>query len=174
MKIKCIAIGKTKSQDFSSLIKSYLSKITHYINFEFIIINEIKSIKNKNIQKSKEAESILKNIKADSHIILLDENGKELSSLFFSKFIQHHLNSSKKEFCFKLITELFINITYRKAIRKEYMKWLSKDFRECVEKSSDLADFFFNYCLEEIQKDNRGIYAYSLLIHMAINLNHMY
>ncbi len=91
MKIKCIAIGKTKSQDFSSIIKSYLSKINHYINFEFIIINEIKSIKNKSIQKNKEAEAILKNIKADSHIILLDENGKELSSVFFSKFIQHHL-----------------------------------------------------------------------------------
>ena len=100
MKIKCIAIGKTKSQDFSSLIKSYLSKINHYINFEFIIINEIKSIKNKSIQKNKEAEAILKNIKADSHIILLDENGKELSSVFFSKFIQHHLNSSKKEIIF--------------------------------------------------------------------------
>ena len=100
MKIKCIAIGKTKSQDFSSLIKSYLSKITHYINFEFIIINEIKSIKNKSIQKNKEAEAILKNIKADSHIILLDENGKELSSVFFSKFMQHHLNSSKKEIIF--------------------------------------------------------------------------
>ena len=100
MKIKCIAIGKTKSQDFSSLIKSYLSKINHYINFEFIILNEIKSIKNKSIQKNKEAEAILKNIKADSHIILLDENGKELSSVFFSKFIQHHLNSSKKEIIF--------------------------------------------------------------------------
>ncbi len=100
MKIKCIAIGKTKSQDFSSIIKSYLSKINHYINFEFIIINEIKSIKNKSIQKNKEAEAILKNIKADSHIILLDENGKELSSVFFSKFIQHHLNSSKKEIIF--------------------------------------------------------------------------
>jgi len=100
MKIKCIAIGKTKNQDFSSLIKSYLSKINHYIAFEFIIINEIKSIKNKSIQKNKEAEAILKNIKADSHIILLDENGKELSSVFFSKFIQHHLNSSKKEIIF--------------------------------------------------------------------------
>ena len=100
MKIKCIAIGKTKSQDFLNLIKSYLSKINHYINFEFIILNEIKSIKNKSIQKNKEAEAILKNIKADSHIILLDENGKELSSVFFSKFIQHHLNSSKKEIIF--------------------------------------------------------------------------
>ena len=100
MKIKCIAIGKTKSQDFSSLIKSYLSKINHYINFEFIILNEIKSIKNKSIQKNKEAEAILKNIKVDSHIILLDENGKELSSISFSKFIQHHLNSSKKEIIF--------------------------------------------------------------------------
>jgi len=100
MKIKCIAVGKTKSQDFLSLIKSYISKIKHYISFEFIIINEIKSIKNKSIQKKQEAEAILKNIKVDSHIILLDENGKELSSISFSKFIQHHLNSSKKEIIF--------------------------------------------------------------------------
>ena len=52
MKIKCIAIGKTKNQELISIIKSYISKIEHYINFEFVIINDIKSTKNKNLKKN--------------------------------------------------------------------------------------------------------------------------
>ena len=59
MKIKCIAIGKTKNQELISIIKSYISKIKHYINFEFVIINDIKSRKNKKVQKNKEGELIL-------------------------------------------------------------------------------------------------------------------
>ena len=55
MKIKCIAIGKTKNQELISLIKSYISKIKHYINFEFVIINDIKSTKNKNMLSIKES-----------------------------------------------------------------------------------------------------------------------
>ena len=50
MKIKCVAIGKTKNQEFINIIKSYIDKIEHYINFEFIIINDIKSAKNKKFQ----------------------------------------------------------------------------------------------------------------------------
>ena len=79
------------------------------------------------------------------------------------------LNASHKEFCLKLITNIFVNITYRKAIRKDYMKWLSKDFRECKEALPEFADFFFNYCLGKIQKDNRGVYAYSLAYYFGTN-----
>ena len=100
MKIKCIAIGKTKNQEFISIIKSYISKIEHYINFEFVIINDIKSTKNKNVQKNKEGKSILDKIKKNEHVIVLDENGKEYNSLLFSNFIQHQMNSSKKEIIF--------------------------------------------------------------------------
>ena len=100
MKIKCIAIGKTKNQELISLIKSYISKIKHYINFEFVIINDIKSTKNKKVQKNKEGELILDKIKKNDHIIVLDENGKEYNSILFSNFIQHHMNSSKKEIIF--------------------------------------------------------------------------
>jgi len=100
MKIKCIVIGKTKNQELISMIKSYTSKIEHYINFEFIIINDIKSMKNKTIQKNKEGEFILNKIKQNKHLIVLDENGKEYNSISFSNFIQHHMNSSKKEIIF--------------------------------------------------------------------------
>ena len=91
MKIKCIAIGKTKNQELISMIKSYISKIKHYINFEFVIINDIKSRKNKKVQKNKEGELILAKIKNNEHVIVLDENGKEYNSILFSNFIQHHM-----------------------------------------------------------------------------------
>ena len=100
MKIKCIAIGKTKNQELISMIKSYISKIKHYINFEFVIINDIKSRKNKKVQKNKEGELILAKIKNNEHVIVLDENGKEYNSILFSNFIQHHMISSKKEIIF--------------------------------------------------------------------------
>lgn len=100
MKIKCIAIGKTKNQELISIINSYISKIEHYINFEFVIINDIKSTKNKNVQKNKEGELILDKINKNEHVIVLDENGKEYNSLLFSNFIQHQMNSSKKEIIF--------------------------------------------------------------------------
>ena len=100
MKIKCIAIGKTKNQELISIITSYISKIEHYINFEFIIINDIKSTKNKKVQKNKEGELLLSKIKKNEHVIVLDENGKEFNSILFSNFIQHHMNSSKKEIIF--------------------------------------------------------------------------
>ncbi|HJN53712.1 MAG TPA: 23S rRNA (pseudouridine(1915)-N(3))-methyltransferase RlmH [Flavobacteriaceae bacterium] len=100
MKIKCVAIGKTKNQEFINIIKSYIDKIEHYINFEFIIINDIKSAKNKKFQKNKEAELILSKIDKNKHVIVLDEKGKEYNSISFSNFIQHHMNSSKKEIIF--------------------------------------------------------------------------
>ena len=100
MKIKCVAIGKTKNQELINIIKSYIDKIEHYINFEFIIINDIKSAKNKKFQKNKEAELILSKIDKNKHVIVLDEKGKEYNSISFSNFIQHHMNSSKKEIIF--------------------------------------------------------------------------
>ena len=100
MKIKCIVIGKTKNQEIINMIKSYTSKIEHYINFELIIINDIKSTKNKRVQKNKEGELILSKIKKNEHVIVLDENGKEYNSISFSNFIQHHMNSSKKAIIF--------------------------------------------------------------------------
>ena len=100
MKIKCVAIGKTKNQEFINIFKSYIDKIEHYINFEFIIINDIKSAKNKKFQKNKEAELILSKIDKNKHVIVLDEKGKEYNSISFSNFIQHHMNSSKKEIIF--------------------------------------------------------------------------
>ena len=79
------------------------------------------------------------------------------------------INVSKKEFCFKLATELFVNVAYKKAIQHNPMKWLMKDFRQCKETLPEFIDYFFDYCLSKYQSDSRGIYAYALAFYFGTN-----
>ncbi|MGY8927725.1 MAG: 23S rRNA (pseudouridine(1915)-N(3))-methyltransferase RlmH, partial [Flavobacteriales bacterium] len=50
--------------------------------------------------KNQEGTLILKKIDSTDYVILLDENGKDYTSLEFSKFIQKRLNSGAKTVVF--------------------------------------------------------------------------
>ena len=54
--------------------------------FEFQVLPDIKQSKNLSEiqQKEKEGELLLKNFQAGDFIVLLDENGKQMSSVRFS------------------------------------------------------------------------------------------
>lgn len=99
MTIKIIAIGKTDSRELDQLISIYTNRLSHYINFEITIIPDIKNAKNlsEDQQKVKEGELILKELKPTDELILLDEKGKEYTSVGFSEFIQKKLNSGIKQ-----------------------------------------------------------------------------
>jgi 23S rRNA (pseudouridine1915-N3)-methyltransferase len=53
-------------------------------------------------QKVEEARLILAEITSDDHLILLDERGKEYSSMEFSKFIAQKQNASLKRLYFTI------------------------------------------------------------------------
>jgi len=74
----------------------------HYINFEMLVLPDIKNVKNlsQDQQKTKEGELILKQISTLDFVILLDERGKEFRSLDFSKFIEQKLVSSVNHLVF--------------------------------------------------------------------------
>lgn len=102
MKIKLLTIGKTDDKNLIQLIDTYQKRLNHYINFELEVIPDIKNVKNlsKNLQKEKEGELILKKISATDQLVLLDEKGKELRSIEFSKFLQKKMNSGIKQLVF--------------------------------------------------------------------------
>ena len=56
--------------------------------------------KEKEQGETKEGEKILSILKKNDFIILLDENGEQISSVGFSKFIQKKLNSGMKTLTF--------------------------------------------------------------------------
>lgn len=89
MKITFITVGKTVDSYLKTGIDIYVSRLKHYTKLHIIEIDELKNTKTltREQQKTKEAELILKKISSLDHVILLDENGTELSSQQFSAYI---------------------------------------------------------------------------------------
>lgn len=102
MKIKLLAIGKTDDKNLIYLIDSYQQRLKHYINFELEIIPDIKNVKNLTEvqQKEKEGALIIKKLLPTDVLILLDEKGKEMRSIEFSKYLQKKMNSGIKQLVF--------------------------------------------------------------------------
>ena len=102
MTIKLLAIGKTDNKALQSLIDDYIKRLGFYVKFSLDIIPDIKNSKNlsEDQQKQKEGELILKNLNPTDVLILLDENGKQMSSVGFSTYLQKHMNSGIKQLVF--------------------------------------------------------------------------
>lgn len=96
MEIKLIVVGKTKSSELVRLINEYVKRINFYKKFKIIVVNSLKSKKNseKEIKKIEE-ENVLKNIKKNELIFLLDENGKSFNSRKFADFLSNKFKTNK-------------------------------------------------------------------------------
>ncbi len=102
MKISLLVIGKTDAGYFAEGIKEYENRLKHYIPFEMQIIPDIKNVKNlsEEQQKEKEGELILKNLQTGDYLVLLDERGKEFSSLQFATYIEKKTHTVNKRLVF--------------------------------------------------------------------------
>ncbi|MGB1268537.1 MAG: 23S rRNA (pseudouridine(1915)-N(3))-methyltransferase RlmH [Flavobacteriaceae bacterium] len=102
MQIKLIAIGKTDDKQLLQLIEQYQKRLKHYIKFDLDIIPDIKNVKNlsEKQQKEKEGDLILKKINSTDVLVLLDENGKQFSSVDFSTYLQKKMNAGIKQLVF--------------------------------------------------------------------------
>jgi len=98
MQITLIAIGKTDKSELEELIAIYEKRLKHYIKFQIDIIPDIKNRKNlsETQQKEKEGELILAQLQPTDTLILLDEKGKQYSSMDFAQFLQKKMNSGIK------------------------------------------------------------------------------
>jgi len=102
MKIKLLVIGKTDHKGLESLISEYNKRLQHYVKFELEVIPNVKSTKNlsENEQKEKEGATIMGKLQPADLVVLLDENGKQFTSLNFAANIQKKMNSGIKQVVF--------------------------------------------------------------------------
>jgi len=102
MQIKLIAVGKTDDSSLKELISTYSKRLSHYCNFSFEIIPDLKKTKNmdESTQKGKEGELILKHVNTSDILVILDEKGKSFTSEEFSEEIQKKLNTGMKQLIF--------------------------------------------------------------------------
>lgn len=102
MHVTLLCIGKTGKSFLEEGEKEYLKRLAHYISFELKILPDVKQAKNLSEEqiKQKEAEMFLEKIQSGDSVFLLDENGKEFSSVAFSQFLQEQFNRGGKQIYF--------------------------------------------------------------------------
>lgn len=102
MKILLLQIDKTQDLYILEGIDVYLKRLKNYCSFDIQTINVPKTVRQRtqSEQKTEESKLIFERISSDDFLILLDERGKELSSIEFSKFIAQKQNASAKRLIF--------------------------------------------------------------------------
>lgn len=102
MQVTLLCIGKTGKKFLEEGEQEYLKRLRHYISFQLHIIPDIKQAKSLSEAqiKQKEGELILEKVGLSDSLILLDERGKEFSSMAFSQYLQEQFNRGGKHLYF--------------------------------------------------------------------------
>jgi 23S rRNA (pseudouridine1915-N3)-methyltransferase len=98
MKIQLVVVGKTAMDFVEQGLTEFCGRLKHYLPFEMRVIPEVKQTKNLSFeqQKEKEGELILKSIQAGDYVVLLDEHGRELTSLHFAEYLEKKMHTVPK------------------------------------------------------------------------------
>lgn len=102
MRIVLLQIDKTQDSYLCEGIDVYTKRLKNYVTMETVTINVPKTVRHRtfNEQKTEEARLIFDYVSADDFLILLDDKGKEYSSIEFSKYLAQKQNSSVKRLVF--------------------------------------------------------------------------
>ena len=84
MLIKLLMVGKNKDNCSDNGITDYAQRIERYHPFELKYLKEVKNTDNLTTILNQEAEILLKEIEPQDFVVLLDEIGKEYTSVQFS------------------------------------------------------------------------------------------
>lgn len=102
MKIEFWHIGKTNEAYLKEGMAIFEKRIQRYLKLETVLITDVKNAKNlkgKEV-KQKEGEKILAKLNQGDFLILLDEKGKEFTSVQFANFINKQLLQSHHKIIF--------------------------------------------------------------------------
>jgi 23S rRNA (pseudouridine1915-N3)-methyltransferase len=102
MNITLLMIGNTSETFIQEGYDVFIKRLKHYIKVKELVVPDIKDRKHLNAAQVKEKEAILilEKLTASNYTVLLDERGKEFSSVEFSGFLQKTMNSGIREMFF--------------------------------------------------------------------------
>lgn len=102
MQINFLVIGKTSESFLTEGIFLFEQRIKRYTPYEHKVIPALKHTQNMSpdVQKAKEADLLLPLFQPQDFVILLDERGKNFSSVEFADYLQKHYNQSTKTLWF--------------------------------------------------------------------------
>ena len=102
MKILLLVIGKTDEDYLITGIKKYIGRIGHYASFEMKELPDPRNRKTLSEDQQKKAESflLLQQLQPGDQVVLLDENGKQFTSVEFAESLEKQMASGAKRLVF--------------------------------------------------------------------------
>ncbi len=102
MKISLVVIGKTNGKFLIEGINEYTKRLSYYIPFSIEYLPDVKNNKklSEDQQKTLEGNTILNALEKSDYVVLLDEHGKEFTSMEFSKYIEKKMTTVPKRLVF--------------------------------------------------------------------------
>ena len=102
MKITLLTVGKTNKDWVKEGLDIYVSRLKHYIPFSVVEIPELKNVSalSKDQIKTREGELILKNLRPNDDVILMDERGKQYTSVELARVLKDKISYVGKDIVF--------------------------------------------------------------------------
>jgi 23S rRNA (pseudouridine1915-N3)-methyltransferase len=89
MKITIITIGKKHALEYEAAITDFTVRAQHYFETEWLVLPACKNnVLSEEVQKQEEGERILKQIKKEDYVVLLDERGNTMGSTGLAEFLE--------------------------------------------------------------------------------------
>ncbi|MDX9811531.1 MAG: 23S rRNA (pseudouridine(1915)-N(3))-methyltransferase RlmH [Bacteroidales bacterium] len=102
MKISLYLNGRTTERSIAAAIDEYSARIGKYNPFEVVVLPDLKNTRNMPAeeQKAREGIKIIQSLRNDDFVVLLDEKGKEFTTLEFAGWLEKLLMSSHRRIVF--------------------------------------------------------------------------
>jgi len=102
MKTEVWAIGKTSEAYLQKGCSIYEQRLRHYLPFQLVILPDIRQAGKLSVEqlKKKEAAAVLKQLKSDDWLVLLDEGGKAYTSTQLASQIDKWQQYGKRRLIF--------------------------------------------------------------------------
>jgi len=101
MKIELWAIGKTSEPYLETGLDIFEKRLKNYLPFSWTVLQDVKvKTTDAAILKKEEGKIILAKLKPEDHLVLLDENGRQYTSVELSNWMERRLSDSRKRLVF--------------------------------------------------------------------------
>jgi len=101
VKVELWAIGKTSEKYLEEGIGIFEKRLKNYLPFSWVILPDVKlKTTDGALLKKEEGKLILSKLQSDDFLVLLDENGKQLTSMELAQWMERRLASSGRRLVF--------------------------------------------------------------------------
>ncbi len=98
MKLSIVLVGKTDEGFIKQGVELYQKRLSYYLPLNVLVLADIKGAGKFEPEqlKSKEGELILKQVQPSDFMLLLDDKGKQYTSVEYANYLQKHMNAATK------------------------------------------------------------------------------